>query len=152
MKSDGTVVLRFHYRYATVGNRTAMIEFDASRVTWPYDAQNQLLGEHRTGTNPYRQTYTYDPAGNRLLKNIDGARATYSYDQANQLQKADAAGGRTTYVFDAAGNQQVEIAPDLTRTTTVWDYENQPRLIRLPSGARVTYTYNAEFRRVKTEE
>ncbi len=88
-----------------------MAELDGTRVTWPYDAQNQLLGEYCTGTTPYRQTYTYDPAGNRTLKNIDSTRTTYAYDVANQLRYGQESAGRTTYTFDPNGNQQIEREP-----------------------------------------
>ncbi len=60
--------------------------------------------------------------------------------------------GRTTYTFDPNGNQQIERAPSGERTTTIWDFENQPRGMLLPSESRITYTYNAEFRRVESDE
>jgi YD repeat-containing protein len=41
--------------------------------------------------------------------------------------------------------------PTGNRTTTIWNYENQPTLYRLPAGARVTYTYNADNDRVSKE-
>ena len=34
------------------------------------------------------------------------------------------------------------------RTTYTWDYENQNIRVELPDGARVTISYNADFRRV----
>ncbi|REJ91913.1 MAG: RHS repeat protein [Planctomycetota bacterium] len=80
LKSDGTTISSFNYDYDKVGNRTVVLEADGSRVTWSYDATYQLTGEHRTGSTPYRDTYTYDPAGNRLLKIHDGARTSYGYD------------------------------------------------------------------------
>jgi len=33
----------------------------------------------------------------------------------------------------------------------VSDYESQPTVYRLPTGARVTYTDNADFRRVEED-
>jgi uncharacterized protein RhaS with RHS repeats len=121
---------------------------------WSYDATYQLTGEHRTGSSPYLDTYTYDPTGNRLLKIHDGARTTSVYDAANQLTYSQDASGRTTRhcrfvrrldpsgqntpqsrrrrseqtarggTFDADGNQQVVKAPNGDRTTYAWDYEN----------------------------
>jgi YD repeat-containing protein len=41
--------------------------------------------------------------------------------------------------------------PDRSRTTYVWDYENQPTQILLPSGQIVTNSYNADQRRVRKE-
>lgn len=60
--------------------------------------------------------------------------------------------GRTTYTFDPNGNQQIELEPGSDRTTTIWDFENQPSGMLLPGGNRITYTYNADFRRVRTED
>lgn len=73
---------------------------------------------------------------------------TTTYDAANQLRHSLAAARRTTYTFDAAGNQQLIQEPTGDRTTTVWDFENQPTLYRLRDVARVTMAYNADFRRV----
>ncbi|MCA9036800.1 MAG: hypothetical protein KDA91_16815 [Planctomycetaceae bacterium] len=82
-----------------------------------------MIGEYRTGTNWYRQTYTYDPAGNRTLKNIDTVQTTYAYGVANQLVYGEASTDRTTYVYDQDGNQQVEVPAAGNRTTTTWNCE-----------------------------
>jgi RHS repeat-associated protein len=70
---------------------------------------------------------------------------------ANQLTYALAAAGRTTYAFDAAGNQQVELTPVGARTTTTWNYENQPTVYHLSTGSRVTMSYNADNRRTQKQ-
>ena len=132
----------------------AVVEADASRVTWVYDKTYQLLGENRTGTSPYRNTFVFDSRGNRTLNNQGGARTTTSYDAANQIVYSQAAGGRTTYVFDANGNQQVVRNPDGTRVTTTWDYENQPTRYNQPGNLTypvVTMMYNADNRRVEKQ-
>jgi YD repeat-containing protein len=150
--STPTVLETLNYSYDAAGNRTTMAESDGSLVTWTYDSQNQLVGENRTGTNPYRQTYTYDPASNRTLENVDGARTTYAYDVANQLEYSQAAAGTTTYTFDANGNQLVTCDPTNALTTTTWNFENQPTQYQLPTGARVTCLYNADNRQVSKDE
>jgi RHS repeat-associated protein len=152
LKNDGTVLSSFDYAYDKVGNRTAVREADGSRVTWSYDNTYQLTGEHRTGSNGYRDTYTYDPSGNRTLKVHDGARTTYAYDAANQLTYSHDVSGRTTYTFDADGNQQVVRAPSGDRTTYVWDYENRMTSVQHPSGIRNTMAYDADGLRIKLEE
>ncbi|MCA9056830.1 MAG: hypothetical protein KDA75_23565, partial [Planctomycetaceae bacterium] len=111
IKSNSATISSFDYRYDNAGNRTLAIEADGSRVTWLYDDIYQLRGEHRTGSNAYRNTFTFDPAQNRLVKNEGGAVTTYSYDAANQLDVARTPTDRTTYLYDANGNQQIEIAP-----------------------------------------
>lgn len=152
-KSAGTSILQLDYRYDDAGNRTEMIEDAGSaRTTWSYDNSNQLTGENRAGTNAYRQTFTYDPAGNRLLKNIDGARTTYAYNAANELKYGQAASGRTTYLYDLTGNQQIEQPPAGNRTTTTWNFENQPTQYLLPVGDPVTMAYNGDNRRVLKQQ
>ncbi len=152
LKDTGTVISRFDYGYDKTGNRTGVLEADGSRVTWSYDATYQLTGDHRTGTTPYRDTYTYDAAGNRLLKIHDGARTSYSYDAANQLKWTNDGTGRTTYTFDADGNQQAVREPSGNRTTYSWDYENKMILSRLPDATRSTMSYEPDGLRVKLEE
>jgi len=151
--SAGASVLQLDYQYDNAGNRKSMAENgSAARTTWTYDKQNQLLSEYRTGTNPYRQTFTYDAAGNRTLKNVDTVRTTYAYDVANQLKYGQAVAGRTTFAYDLTGNQRIEQPPTGNRTTTTWNYENQPAQYLLPTGSPVTMTYNGDNRRVISQQ
>ena len=152
MDSTGSYISRYDYKYDAVGNRTEVLEVDASRVTWGYDGTNQLLAEHRTGTVPFRNTFTYDAAQNRLAKNETGAITTSIYDAANQLETAVDSTGTTTYTFDANGNQELVAAPNGDRTTTTWDYENQPTKIMLPTGTINTSTYNADNLRIELQD
>jgi YD repeat-containing protein len=152
LKSDNTVISSFDYAYDRMGNRTSVVEADGSRVTWTYDATYQLTGEHRTGSHPYEDSYTYDPAGNRLLKIHDGARTTFSYDAANQIRWSEDASGRTTYSFDEDGNQKVVEAPNGDRTTNTWDGENRITSVQQPDGTRNTMAYEPGGLRVKLEE
>jgi YD repeat-containing protein len=110
-QSDNTVISRFDYEYDNTSNRTSVLEVSGDRVTWTYDDTYQLLSEQRSGANVYAQTYTYDPAGNRTVKNVDTARTTTTYDTANQIDHSINASGRTTYTFDANGNQQIVEEP-----------------------------------------
>ncbi len=152
LKSDHSVISKFDYKYDKASNRIEVAEADGSRVTWSYDAKYQITEDYRTGTVPYRNTFTYDPAGNRLLKNESGARTTYSYDAANQLETSIDASGTTTYTFDADGNQQLVQAPNNDRTTTTWDYENKTTLVELASGIRNTIAYEPDGLRIKLAE
>jgi RHS repeat-associated protein len=148
---DGTYISKYDYKYDATGNRYAVAEADGSRVTWLYDNLYQLTGENRTGTTPFRNTFTYDPLGNRLAKTESDVRTTYAYDAANQLKYALDVSGRTTYTFDAAGNQQRVVDPSGARTTTVWNYENQPTLYKLPDATRVTMAYHPDLLRVQKD-
>ena len=151
MQSDSAYISRFDYQYDAAGNRQGVMEVDGSRVTWVYDRTNQLLAERRWGTSSYINTFAYDPAGNRTLKNADGTRTTFTYDAANQLDTSIDPTGTTTYTFDPNGNQQLVVAPNGDRTTNTWDYENKNTKVELPAGVINTLTYNADGLRVTVE-
>jgi YD repeat-containing protein len=68
-----------------VGNPSSVTEGNGDRVSYSYDALNQLTREQRSGDNAYDITYTYDPVGNRLTKLAADATTTYTYDAANEL-------------------------------------------------------------------
>jgi YD repeat-containing protein len=150
LKSNNSVISGFDYGYDSTPNRTHVLEANGDRVTWTYDDSYQLINENRSGANAYNTTFVYDPVGNRLLQSASGALTTYSYDAANQLVTGQDAAGVTTYTFDSNGNQQVDHAPS-GRTTYTWDFENQNTRVELPSGVRVTMSYNADFRRMDKE-
>src|SRR5205814_1571359 len=116
-----------------------------------YDKTNQLTGENRTGASPYRHTITFDSRGNRTVNNAGATRTTSTYDAAKQIISSIKGADRTTYTFDSNGNQQVVRNPNATRTTTIWNYENQPTLYKQPANARVTMAYNADKLRVEKD-
>jgi YD repeat-containing protein len=151
LKSDDSVISSVDYQYDNTGNRTRMREATGRLTTWTYDDTYQLVSEHRSSASGgFHITYTYDPVGNRLVKNSSASLTTSTFDAADQLQTSVDSTGTTTFTFDAAGNQQIEQAPSGT-TTRTWDYENQQTGVVLPSGSRVTMSYNADFRRVRKE-
>jgi RHS repeat-associated protein len=141
----------FTYSYDNAGNRTGVAEASGDRVTWSYDAANQLLREQRSGTGAYDVTFSYDEAGNRLTKEEGGTTTTYSYDAANQLSVESAPGGLTTYTYDANGNTQViNAAGDLT--THSWDIENRMTKAELPAGTINTISYDGDGKRRSLED
>ena len=75
----------------------------------------------------------------------------YAYDPANQLTMSQDTSGITAYTFDSRGNQQIVTEPGGSRTTYTWEYDNQPTLVELLNGTRVTMAYNAVKRRVQKE-
>jgi YD repeat-containing protein len=105
-----TYLQRFTYTYDKVANRTTCLELDGSRTTWTYDAAYRLTQENRSGTAAHHTIHTYDPAGNRLYKDVDGARTTFAYDPANQVEdRLDPAGTTFTFAYDNAGNLTVSV-------------------------------------------
>jgi len=97
----------------------------------------------------YCTTYTYDPAGNRILQNDSGQLTTYTYDDTNQLLTLQNPAGVTTYTSDADGNRTQQNAPS---SVTYYSWDEDDRLIEAePVAGVVAFTYNADGQRmVKT--
>jgi RHS repeat-associated protein len=141
LKADDSVIVGLTYQHDTAGNPVGMVESSGDRVTWTYDATDRLTREQRSGAVGYDTTYTYDPLGNRLLKDASGALTTYAYDLANQLTTSQNATGVTTYTYDLAGNLQVVEQPTGQRTTNTWDDQNRQTSVLMPAGGIVTSAY-----------
>ncbi|MEO0249138.1 MAG: RHS repeat-associated core domain-containing protein, partial [candidate division WOR-3 bacterium] len=70
-------------------------------LTYTYDPLGQLVREVRSGSNPYEREYSYDNAGNRLSRSLNGQVVDrLVYDVANQLVSLN---GRR-WRHDANGN------------------------------------------------
>jgi RHS repeat-associated protein len=141
LKADDSVILGLTYERDFAGNPIGMLESGGDRVTWTYDATDRLTREQRSGPSRYDTTYTYDPLGNRLVKEASGVLTTYAYDLANELTTSQDTSGVTTYTYDLAGNLGVVQRPNGQRTTTTWNDQNQQTHVVQPNGAITTSTY-----------
>ncbi len=176
----GSPLTSFSYRYDHTVNRLGVTEVDGSLITWSYDRTYQLTNESgavvpsldwvdftlpqwQAFTLPQWQTftldatsgsgsttYTYDPVGNRLIKNASGALTTSVYDAANQLKTSVSSSGVTTFTYDLAGNQHIQQAPTGV-TTSTWNNENRRTLVALPSGVLNTFSYNGDGLRAQLQ-
>ncbi len=97
----GKVLAEIEYFYADDGTLTGKA-FNGNRVNFEYDLRGQLLAV-KDAQGKDLERYTYDPAGNRLSKTINGLTTTYTYDKANQLVTSTVNGVTTHYKYDAAG-------------------------------------------------
>ena len=97
----GNMVAEIEYFYSDDGTIIGKA-FNGKRVNFEYDLRGQLLAVKDASGNDLER-YTYDPAGNRLSKTINGVTTTYSYDEANQLIRSTVNGEITYYEYDAAG-------------------------------------------------
>jgi RHS repeat-associated protein len=148
--SPGGVIATFAYGYDNAGTRTSVVESGAT-VTWGYDNAYRLTSEVRQNTGGavlYRDTFTYDAAGNRTLLHNAAGRTTYTYDAANQLETAVLGATRTTYTYDYNGNLEVENAAG-TRTTHTWNDENQLTQVQKTGMTTNQYTFNGDGQRVQ---
>ena len=97
----GRVIAELEYFYADDGTLIGKA-FNGTRVNFEYDLRGQLLAV-KDAQGKDLERYTYDPAGNRLSKRINGVTTTYTYDKANQLVTSTVNGITTHYKYDAAG-------------------------------------------------
>ena len=95
------VLADIEYFYADDGTLIGKA-FNGKRVNFEYDLRGQLLAV-KDAQGKDLERYTYDPAGNRLSKTINGVTTTYTYDKANQLVTSTVNGVTTHYKYDAAG-------------------------------------------------
>jgi RHS repeat-associated protein len=132
-----------HYTYDLVGNLlTARDDLDLGRTfQYTYDDLDRLMA----ATGPWgTETYSYDPAGNRIaMLNAQGSHQ-YSYT-GNRLTSLTGA-TPTTFVYDADGN----IVSDDELT---FAYNDDGRLHAVSRGASTVarFTYNGFAQRVVKE-
>ncbi|WP_196349532.1 RHS repeat domain-containing protein [Planctopirus limnophila] len=112
------------------------------RTTWTYDPVGQLVSEAITGINEVKNSFTYDPSGNRLkLETLSDGITTSVYNAANQLLMAESLSGITTYSYDLAGNRRSVETPVGEITTYTFDVLNHNIAVELPTSEVVTYTW-----------
>jgi RHS repeat-associated protein len=90
---NSNTLSKFDYTYDAAGNiLTWRQQADASAVLWEYgyDRADQLVTAVKQSTDPTpvilkRYAYAYDPAGNRLVEQIDDAVQGATYNNVNEL-------------------------------------------------------------------
>lgn len=129
--------------YDAAGNRVQVTESDGSVVKYGYDANHQLTEEIRRGVNAFTAAYTYDHAGNRLTKTLNGAATLYEYDHSNALVRSISPTGRSTsFTHDACGNL-VSTSGNGSDVRYEWDVENRLfRVINAGESEQYSYAYN----------
>jgi len=137
--------------YSYGSGQVVVTESNGDVVTWTYDDALRLTREQRSGTNAYDVTYAYDAASNRTTKLTGGVTTSYTYNNAGALTVANTGGTLTTYSWDDAGNNTV-VNANGSLTTLAWDDQNRLQVLELPSGGRVTQTYDHEGRRRQRED
>jgi RHS repeat-associated protein len=129
-----------------MGNRTAKTNQlpSAPSEAYTYDAIYQLTQVVQNGSTT-TESYTYDPAGNRLSSQ---AASPWNYNVSNQLTSIAGSPG-TTFTYDNNGNTTSKTDSSGT-TSYTWDYENRLASVTLPnSGGTVSFTYDPLGRRAR---
>ena len=135
------VSMDLRYSYDANGRITARYEqswatnFQPQITNYGYDAAGRLTSvQYPSGIT---ESYTYDPAGNRIVQANSAAGTTYyTYDSENKLLYTNSSGNITKYDYDGMGNT---ISGPTGNTT--YDYERRLTSITLPSGDTVRYKY-----------
>lgn len=151
------------YGYDSQDRLTRVTDPNGNATVYAYDDLGNLLTQSSpdTGTT----TFSYDAAGNLKTKqDASGNSFSYSFDAANRLTFLDAPGTAddVSYVYDACANGTGRICGvtmngisasyrydafgHITRHQGIdYSYDSAGRLhtITYPSGAIVTYSYNA---------
>ena len=92
-----------------------------------------------------------EPAAAQERESADAAPATWEIAPGNRLLRTD----ETRYSYDRRGRrilaEQGDGGPGTARSHYVWDCRDRLLEVRQPSGAKVTFTYDAFGRRVHKE-
>lgn len=142
------------------GNHGIMDSF-----TYSYDADNQCTAlQTSAGTNRYeydlvgqltavdysdstRETFTYDPVGNRVSASDPAGTNVYAANAVNQYTQA----GSNTFTYDADGNMTSR-ATDGQTTTYEYDVENRLTRVVRPDSSEWSCQYDAFGNRVSVTD
>jgi len=140
--TSGATIGGFEYEYDAVGrivSRSHAIVSNAFDRAYAYDDLDRLASDGDV-------SYTYDAAGNRMMRTEDGETITYTLGDGDRL--ASWTGG--AYSYDAAGNV-THIERD-GRPTLDLTWNSQYQLVSVSTNGVFAegYAYDALCRRVST--
>ncbi|WP_044985801.1 RHS repeat domain-containing protein [Sorangium cellulosum] len=155
-----SVLAQRSWRYDENGLVNRLDDRRWGATAFAHDAMGQLVAAQRGAR---REVFDYDVAGSlrRMLERFEPAPQAEPAEQepwqiapGNRLVHTE----RATYSHDQRGRRVLKRSarsgadgqPDDT-TAYVWDCRDQLREVRLPSGARVAFTYDAFGRRIRKE-
>jgi RHS repeat-associated protein len=151
-----SAVVQRMWQYDALGRVKLVEDGRWGATAYRHDAVGQLL-EARRGAR--REVFAYDAAGS-IQKMLEGLEA--SPEQAAQAEPWEIGKGnlllgteRARYEYDKRGRRALKLeggkAPEAKRTEYIWDCRDRLREVKLPSGERVVFAYDAFGRRVRKE-
>lgn len=147
----GAILQSYAYMLGPTGTREQVDEHDGTRREYDHDALHRLTAEtaSRSGAPLYRNTFTYDPAGNRTEQTRQTqadpqTTIAYTYDERDRLLTEDS----TAYGWDENGNLISKTGPEGAAYS--WDYENRLVRVELATGSVIEHSYDPDGNRVRT--
>ena len=129
----------FTFSYDSAGRRTGLNYPNGIITTYTYDSAGQISDILSTINNTpvARNSYTYDPVGNRLAKTDLAGTHTYQYDSTYQLTQAIHPSLTEAFAYDKNGNRVTE-----TRGTATINYTNTAGN-RIQTRGTATYAHDS---------
>ncbi|MFS8066469.1 MAG: HNH/endonuclease VII fold putative polymorphic toxin, partial [Byssovorax sp.] len=148
-----TILAQRGWQYDATGRVRQLDDARWGSTKYGYDRVDQLLSTRRGGL---AEAFEYDAVGSLVnaLERLEGPRARPAWEMrpGGLLARTPEA----KYTYDARGRRTVKLAlgggaaPGEARATEyAWDDRDRLREVRLPSGDRVLFTYDAFGRRLQ---
>ncbi len=155
--------------YQPFGLRTGYTLANGSRVAFEYDQTGRVTTLTTGAAGPWR--FDYDPSGNIVAIERDGARTSYAYDAVSRLLEAAGRGAKQQFNYDTLGRREAPENPYIkvssaanddaydrdTRGNTTrlgnrsfeYGVNGQPLKLFVDGVLRAEYVYNASGIRIK---
>jgi RHS repeat-associated protein len=101
-KRTGGTAFDVTYSYDPAGNRALQID-SGTRITYAFDAANQLLTQKPAGSGT--TTFSYDNSGNRSQMNAAGVLTFYTWDENSRLTQAVPVASPVTLSYTGDGRR-----------------------------------------------
>ncbi|TYQ16022.1 UNVERIFIED_CONTAM: RHS repeat-associated protein [Acetivibrio alkalicellulosi] len=147
-QSNGKEIFNSTYKYDTNGNQRIKEE-NGIKTSYTYDEVDRL--KMATYKEQEIEKFTYDNAGNRILREFCDERESYSYDKNNRLLNRTINNYKTEYQYDNNGNLIKELSLDKTKN---YHYDGFDRLTKVQNsdGTYIENIYDGEGLRNATVE
>ncbi|WP_434045860.1 MULTISPECIES: DUF6531 domain-containing protein [Sorangium] len=150
-----TAAVQRRWQYDLLGRVSRVEDGRWGATSYSHDEIGQLV-EARRGS--HREVFEYDAAGavSMMLEGLeqsapDAQAAAWEIAPGDRLVHT----ARSLYAYDSRGRRIAKVepgdGPESRRTEYAWDCRDRLREVRLPSGERVVFTYDAFGRRTRKE-